>query len=270
MVQYLLIVIAFFPVPPWWLIFFYISLYSFILFEKHWSPSASKKRKKRRKAEWSESGRNPGFCLVDSKRRSSENANIISLLQTIANRVYRTNHGFSRIWERLRGGPENLGVWFSSSRCCPSREWLRHRPPRARQSLRSRSSRWWTLCFRWSTRRRYCCMLIWMLSKCLQQSSSEARGWPFHQAWSLETYDLVVSVHAHRESVLGLYLSEDGNLLFSSGGDSVVNVSHSNEEPHEPGLMTRIGVVHANIWTSLLDLFTPRCGRHIYSSLFIG
>lgn len=45
------------------------------------------------------------------------------------------------------------------------------------------------------------------------------------QAWSLETYDLVLSVHAHKESVLGLYLSEDGNLLFSSGGDSVVNVS---------------------------------------------
>ncbi|KAJ5387645.1 hypothetical protein N7509_010186 [Penicillium cosmopolitanum] len=43
-------------------------------------------------------------------------------------------------------------------------------------------------------------------------------------AWSLETYDLVYSVHAHKESVLGLYLSEDGNLLFSSGGDSVINV----------------------------------------------
>ncbi|KAJ5773341.1 Peptidase M20 [Penicillium paradoxum] len=43
-------------------------------------------------------------------------------------------------------------------------------------------------------------------------------------AWSLETYDLVASVHAHKESVLGLYLSEDGDLLFSSGGDSVVNV----------------------------------------------
>lgn len=43
-------------------------------------------------------------------------------------------------------------------------------------------------------------------------------------AWSLETYDLALSVHAHKESVLGLYLSEDGSLLFSSGGDSVVNV----------------------------------------------
>lgn len=47
------------------------------------------------------------------------------------------------------------------------------------------------------------------------------------QAWSLETYDLVLSVHAHKESVLGLYLSDDGNLLFSSGGDSVINVSIS-------------------------------------------
>lgn len=37
----------------------------------------------------------------------------------------------------------------------------------------------------------------------------------------------MLSVHAHKESVLGLYLSNDGNLLFSSGGDSVVNVSHS-------------------------------------------
>ncbi|RAK97693.1 glutamine amidotransferase subunit DUG2 [Aspergillus ibericus CBS 121593] len=43
-------------------------------------------------------------------------------------------------------------------------------------------------------------------------------------AWSLETYDLVLSVHAHQESVLDLFLSEDGELLFSSGGDSVVNV----------------------------------------------
>ncbi|KAL3452624.1 hypothetical protein BJX65DRAFT_303439 [Aspergillus insuetus] len=43
-------------------------------------------------------------------------------------------------------------------------------------------------------------------------------------AWSLENYDLVLSVRAHQESVLDLYLSESGDLLFSSGGDSVVNV----------------------------------------------
>lgn len=43
-------------------------------------------------------------------------------------------------------------------------------------------------------------------------------------AWSLETYDLVLSVHAHEESVLGLFLSDDRSLLFSSGGDAVLNV----------------------------------------------
>ncbi|KAL4953290.1 hypothetical protein BDW69DRAFT_184610 [Aspergillus filifer] len=43
-------------------------------------------------------------------------------------------------------------------------------------------------------------------------------------AWSLENYDLVLSVRAHQESVLDLFLSEEGDLLFSSGGDSVVNV----------------------------------------------
>ncbi|KAJ5225700.1 hypothetical protein N7468_006925 [Penicillium chermesinum] len=47
-------------------------------------------------------------------------------------------------------------------------------------------------------------------------------------AWSLDTYDLVLSVHAHKESVLSLYLSEDLNLLFSSGGDSIVNVWSTN------------------------------------------
>lgn len=35
---------------------------------------------------------------------------------------------------------------------------------------------------------------------------------------------MVLSVHAHKESVLSLDLSEDGDLLFSTGGDSVVNV----------------------------------------------
>jgi di- and tripeptidase len=51
-----------------------------------------------------------------------------------------------------------------------------------------------------------------------------AKAYGKKQAWSLDTYALVLSVHAHKESVLGLYLSEDGELLFSSGGDSVVNV----------------------------------------------
>lgn len=56
-------------------------------------------------------------------------------------------------------------------------------------------------------------------------SSVELAGSDLLKAWSLETYDLILSVYAHKESVLSLFLSEDGSLLFSSGGDSVVNVS---------------------------------------------
>nr|AJD23181.1 peptidase family M20/M25/M40 protein [Onygena corvina] len=62
-------------------------------------------------------------------------------------------------------------------------------------------------------------------------------------AWSLETYESITSVPAHQESVLGLHLSQDGELLFSSGGDSTVNVwctrtleqLHSIESHHDPG-----------------------------------
>ncbi|KAL9099398.1 MAG: hypothetical protein Q9163_005096 [Psora crenata] len=42
--------------------------------------------------------------------------------------------------------------------------------------------------------------------------------------WSLETYELIASVHAHRSSLLGLCLSDNGELLFSSAGDALVNV----------------------------------------------
>lgn len=43
-------------------------------------------------------------------------------------------------------------------------------------------------------------------------------------AWSLETYERLATVPAHKESVLGLALSDDRSLLFSTGADSVVNV----------------------------------------------
>lgn len=43
--------------------------------------------------------------------------------------------------------------------------------------------------------------------------------------WSLETYELLFRVHAHRGSVLCLSLSADKKLLFSSAGDAIVNVS---------------------------------------------
>lgn len=42
--------------------------------------------------------------------------------------------------------------------------------------------------------------------------------------WSLDTYEVLATVPAHKESVLSLALSEDKSLLFSTGADSVVNV----------------------------------------------
>ncbi|MCJ1387574.1 hypothetical protein MMC18_000417 [Xylographa bjoerkii] len=42
--------------------------------------------------------------------------------------------------------------------------------------------------------------------------------------WSLETYELLYSIAAHRGAVLGLFVSHDGKLLFSSAGDAIVNV----------------------------------------------
>lgn len=44
------------------------------------------------------------------------------------------------------------------------------------------------------------------------------------KVWSLETYELLSTVNAHRGSVLCLCLSTDKNLLFSSAGDAIVNV----------------------------------------------
>lgn len=49
------------------------------------------------------------------------------------------------------------------------------------------------------------------------------------QVWSLETYERIFNVAAHRGSVLCLYLSQDSKLLFSSAGDAIVNVSKPEE-----------------------------------------
>lgn len=45
------------------------------------------------------------------------------------------------------------------------------------------------------------------------------------QVWSLETYERIDSIKAHHRSVLSLYVAKDEELLFSSGGDAIVNVS---------------------------------------------
>lgn len=42
--------------------------------------------------------------------------------------------------------------------------------------------------------------------------------------WSLSTFELLHELHAHRGSCLGLFISADCKLLFSSGGDAIVNV----------------------------------------------
>ncbi|KAI4118274.1 MAG: hypothetical protein LQ338_007428 [Usnochroma carphineum] len=46
--------------------------------------------------------------------------------------------------------------------------------------------------------------------------------------WSLDTYERIESIKAHHRSVLSLYAAKDVNLLFSSGGDAIVNVWCTN------------------------------------------
>ena len=43
--------------------------------------------------------------------------------------------------------------------------------------------------------------------------------------YSLDTYERVTVIEGHRGSVLGFCLSQDQELLFSSAGDRIVNVS---------------------------------------------
>lgn len=43
-------------------------------------------------------------------------------------------------------------------------------------------------------------------------------------AWSLETFQQVHTIQAHKRSVLSLFLSPDASLLFSSAGDPIINV----------------------------------------------
>ena len=42
--------------------------------------------------------------------------------------------------------------------------------------------------------------------------------------WSLETFELLADIRAHRGSVLCLHLSADHGHLFTSAGDAIVNV----------------------------------------------
>lgn len=56
------------------------------------------------------------------------------------------------------------------------------------------------------------------------ESGHNAKAADRRKVWSLETYELLSTVNAHRGSVLCLCLSTDKKLLFSSAGDAIVNV----------------------------------------------
>lgn len=43
-------------------------------------------------------------------------------------------------------------------------------------------------------------------------------------AWSLETFQPVITIQAHKRSVLSLFLSSDASMLFSSAGDPIINI----------------------------------------------
>lgn len=81
------------------------------------------------------------------------------------------------------------------------------------------------------------------------------------QTWSLETYELLHTVAAHRGSILCLFLSQDGTLLFSSAGDAIVNV----REPH-PISFRYLSVNTGQVWcTKTLDRLYS-----IYSTYDVG
>lgn len=58
----------------------------------------------------------------------------------------------------------------------------------------------------------------------LMRPGHDIEGADKAKVWSLETYELLSTVNAHRGSLLCLCLSADKELLFSSAGDAIVNV----------------------------------------------
>lgn len=59
---------------------------------------------------------------------------------------------------------------------------------------------------------------------CTSIKSDYVKGTDKRKVWSLETYELLSTVNAHRGSVLCFCLSTDKKILFSSAGDAIVNV----------------------------------------------
>ena len=60
--------------------------------------------------------------------------------------------------------------------------------------------------------------------------------------WSLETFEFLANVHAHRGSVLCLSLSADRKFLFSGAGDAIVNVWCTNNLTRQYSIYSRYDV----------------------------
>lgn len=73
--------------------------------------------------------------------------------------------------------------------------------------------------------------------------------------WSLETYELLSTLRAHRGSVLCLYLSADKDLLFSSAGDAIVNVWSTETLAHLYSIYSKydVGDVFCVAYSPLLQ-----------------
>lgn len=94
--------------------------------------------------------------------------------------------------------------------------------------------------------------------------------------WSIETFQLVKSIQAHQGSVLCLYLSDDGSVLFSSAGDAIINVGRSGRV-FSPDVRVRFGALTVflgmeceNLREPLQYLFYFRRWRCILRCLFLG
>ena len=86
--------------------------------------------------------------------------------------------------------------------------------------------------------------------------------------YSLDTYERVTVIEGHRGSVLGLCLSQDQELLFSSAGDRIVNVSLWLQQSSSL-LILPLGLEHANFLTGILHILHLRRWRHILRLVFL-
>ena len=79
-------------------------------------------------------------------------------------------------------------------------------------------------------------------------------------AWSLETFQQVSAIQAHKRSVLSLFFSPDASLLFSSAGDPIINVWC-------PKTLTRLYEIYST--HDVGDIFCTAYSAQ-YDTLFLG